>query len=253
MATHLASPETGRLGEFSPPGFFLRLRTFVYHGARILFLPWPRYTFDDLAAIQDTLDGPAFRRAAERMAADPEGTQILRARPEIRGSEIDFDWLESLPPGTLGHEYWRHFATQGMLEAVKAFRLNPPLVVWEADTEYAKKRYRETHDVRHVLLGLGVEGYEEVLLQCFQFSQLPQALSAGIVIGGSLKHGLRDWRWRELWRLLPRAWRAGKRARFLSLVNFEQHWERSLDELRQELGVEPVGDRYPRRTDGQSQ
>jgi ubiquinone biosynthesis protein COQ4 len=224
------------------PTWLQRIRVLLVHGSRILFRRWPDYSFDDLAAIQDTLDGPAFGRAAERMAQDVEGAAILRDRPRLSVSTVDWGYLRSLPTHTLGHCLWHHFTANGLLEEVE---LAPPRWPWPADTEYAKQRYRETHDLRHVLTGLGVSDVEEVLLQSFQFVQLPQVLSLGIVVLGGLKFALVDGQWRRLLRDLPRAVRSARRARFLSNVRFEELWERPLEEVRDELGLEPIGTAYP--------
>lgn len=224
------------------PTWLQRIRVFFVHGSRILFRRWPDYSFDDLAAIQDTLDGPAFTRAAERMARDPEGAAILRDRPRLSVSTVDWDHLRGLPPHTLGHCFWHHFAANDLLEEVE---LAAPQWPWPPETEYAKQRYRETHDLRHVLTGLGVSDVEEVLLQAFQFVQLPQVLSLGIVVLGGLKFALLDGQWRRLLRDLPRAVRSARRARFLSNVRFEELWERPLEEVRAELGLEPIGAAYP--------
>ncbi len=234
-------PETSRIRQ---PSLLFRARTFIYHGARILFLKWPGYTFDDLAAIQDSLDGKAFQNVARRMRADENGAQVMASRPEIGVMNGTPDWsrLSALPVDTLGYNLWHHLYTYGIL---KDLVLGEPIVRWDADTEYAKKRYRETHDIRHVLLGLGLDGYEEVVLQSFQFAQQPQILSAGIVLLGGLKHLIIDRNWRELWHGVPAAWREGKKATFLSNVYYEQLWETPLEELRAQLNIRPVQDLYP--------
>ena len=237
-----ASPGAGSPAAGGGPSLAQRVATFLRHGHRILFRRWPDYSFDDLAAIQDTLDGPAFRRAADRMAADPEGAQLLAERPRLTVAGIDWDRMRALPTDTLGYCLWHHYHANGILEDVT---LAAPRWPWDDETEYAKQRYRDTHDIRHVLVGVGISGPDEVVLQTFQWGQLRQILSVAIVVFGGLKFALFDGAARRLLRDLPRAWRAAKRARFLSLVRFEDHWARPLDELRAELGIEPVGTAYP--------
>ncbi|MCB9795067.1 MAG: hypothetical protein H6741_20390 [Alphaproteobacteria bacterium] len=226
----------------TPPSLLTRLRTAAYHSARILFLPWPRYTFDDLATVQDCLDGPAFREAAERLRQDPEGREILRERPDLGMLTVDWQALSLLPLDSMGYNFWHHFYSNGLLRVVP---LGPPTVRYGADADFLKDRYRATHDLRHVLLGLGVEGYEEIVLQSFQCAQLFQKLSALIVVLGGLKHALVDRRWRELWRGVPEAWRLGRRSRFLLLMPCEAMWETPLEEVRRAYGITPVGPRYP--------
>ncbi|MCA9699373.1 MAG: hypothetical protein KC431_17745, partial [Myxococcales bacterium] len=62
------------------PSLLERARAVLYHSARVLFLHWPEYDFNDLAGLQDNLDGPAFSRAAAQMRADAEGRQLMRDR-----------------------------------------------------------------------------------------------------------------------------------------------------------------------------
>ncbi len=226
----------------SLPTLLLRVRVFAYHGARLLFLKWPDYTFDDLAAMQDTLDGPAFQRAAQKLAQEPEGRRLLEQRPNLGIDTVDWQTLSMLPLDTLGYNVWHHFYSNGLLKHVV---LGPPKMQWGEEAEFAKARYRATHDLRHVMLGLGVEGYEEVVLQTFQCAQLYQNLSALIVLLGGLKHILMDGRWREVFSLAPKAWRVGRQARFLLHMPAEEMWTLSLEQVRADYGIVPVGRRYP--------
>ena len=217
-----------------------RLRILLRHGSRILFNRWPDYTFADLAAIQDSLDGGAFEQVAARMRANANGRRLLIERPVITAETIEA--LRELPAGSLGHSFWHHLASNGILEHPD---LGEPLVRWHDETEYAKTRYRQTHDLRHVLLGVGIDGYEEIILQTFQFAQQPQLLSAGIVLLGGLKHALIDGEWRRLARMIPAAWQSGREAVFLSNVRFEAFWHWPLEDVRRVLGINPVGAEYP--------
>ena len=217
------------------PTIAQRIRIFIRHGSRILFNRWPGYTFADLAAIQDSVDGWAFAQIADRMRDSDTGQQLLQERPQITVASVQA--LQHLPEGTLGHAFWHHMASNDILEIPD---LGTPTLRWDEETEYARDRYRQTHDVRHILLGVGIEGHEEVILQTFQFAQQPQILSAGIVLLGGLKHALIDRQWRTLLRLLPQAWRAGRRAVDLSCVRFESLWHLPLAQVRQALSITPV-------------
>ncbi|MFT4976459.1 MAG: ubiquinone biosynthesis protein COQ4 [Myxococcota bacterium] len=236
------SPEELSSQQTEMPSLVSRVMAFAHHGGRILRHRFPGYTFDDLAACQDALDGPAFQKVARRMWADPTGQRLMEERPRISLTTVDWRALSMMPIESLGYNLWHHFYDNGILHDVP---LGEPIVRWDPETEYAKWRYRETHDIRHVLVGLGVEGYEEVILQTFQCAQQFQVLSAGIVIGGGLKHAIIDHRVLELVRNIPRAWRLGRRTRFLSNVYYEELWETPLEVVRQRLEITPIGDAYP--------
>ncbi len=224
------------------PSWFARAKALVVHGARILFYTYPEYDFDDLAALQDGLDGPSFRNAAELLRADPDGRRLLEERPDLGIHTVDWQALSGLPIDTFGYNVWHHFHTNGIMVDVK---LSPSVVPWDAEAEFAKERYRATHDVRHVILGVGIEGWQEVVLQAFQCAQLFQKLSVMIVVGGGLKHGLIDGRWREILAGVPRAWRVGRRSRFLLHMPCESLWATPLEEVRRDYGITAVGDCYP--------
>lgn len=228
--------------ELVPPSPLGRVVAVFRAAGRLLLHKEAYYDFNDLATIQDGVDGPAFRRAALRMRADPAGARLIEARTELNLRTVDWYRLSQLPLETLGYNLWHHFRSNDLFHEIV---LGPPIIRWDPDTEYAKYRYRMTHDFRHVMLGLGTEPYEEVLVQTFQYAQLPQKLSMLIVLFGSIKHALLDRRGSELRAGLPRAWRSGRRARFLSNTPFEELLELPLDEVRRRWGVEAVGAEYP--------
>lgn len=224
------------------PSLTTRARVCLRAMGRILRHRWPDYDFNDLAAVQDTLDGPAFARAARMMAKDPDGRALLAARPALGVHNTDWEALRHLPTESFGYNIWHHFHDNGFMGG---FELEPPLVTFGPDAEFAKDRYRATHDVRHVLTGVGVEGYEEVVLQTFQCAQLPQILSVLIMVFGGIKHALIDGQGRALLRAMPRAWRAGRRARFLLHMPVEQLFALPLAEVRRMYRLDPVGEAYP--------
>lgn len=224
------------------PGVVTRVRIALPHMAKVLFLRWPGYDFNDLAAIQDCLDGPAFQRAADRIAAHPDGQRLLAERPDLGIKTVDWDHLSRLPIDTFGYNIWHHFyANDIMID----WELDPPHVTFSDEAEYAKSRYRATHDVRHVLMGCGVEGFEEVVLLTFQHAQLRQKLAALISLFGGFKHMIIDGKWREIWTGWRRAWRIGHETPFLLTMPIEELYEVPLDEVRRRYGIEAIRSVYP--------
>ncbi|MDG1481301.1 MAG: Coq4 family protein [Myxococcota bacterium] len=221
-------------------------RTTAFFGAcyRILFLRWPSYSFDDLVIIQDSLDEPAFQRAARKMREDTHGLKLMGDRVELGLRTVDWKHLSQLPIDSLGYNTWHHFYANDLFEEIV---LSPSILLSDPETEYAKHRYRSTHDLRHVLTGLGVEGFEEVILQSFQYAQLPQKFSALIVCFGGLKHALLDGHWWELFVGIPRAWRVGRAVPFLSNTPYESLWEVPLEAVRAQYGIHALGSAYPVR------
>ena len=223
-----------------PPSLFYRLRLLLKHSLRIAFLPWPKYTFNDLAVAQDAIDGMRFQSMAQLLSQSKEGHLLLTQKPLLSITNIDWEYLSTLPQNTFGYAVWRHFTDNNILE-------EPDLGVspldWGPEAEYVKQRYRQTHDFRHVLLGLGISGKEEVLLNIYQASQFFLLLNALIGLFGLLKHGWH--RPAHTCRSTIKAFREGKKSLFLMRLSYEDLWEKDLGQLRTELNLSPVGTLYP--------
>ena len=213
-----------------------RFYLMVKHCARIAFLPWPKYTFHDLATAQDTIDGRRFQRMSEQLSRTQSGQKLLTQKPKLSVSSINWTYLSQLPEHTFGHAVWLHFSTHNLFEEPD---LGVPQINWGPDAEYIKDRYRQTHDFRHVLLGLGITGKEEVLLNIFQASQFFLLLNALIGFFGLLKHG-----WHHPIHTLRSAIKAikiGRNSQFTMELPYEELWDQDLNELRKKLNIVPIG------------
>ena len=234
--THTAALRSSRSSQLR------RIWLVLKHASRVAFLPWPRYTFHDLATIQDAVDGPRFEQMAARMSLREEGLRILDEQPELSMETMDWRYLSSLPTDTFGYSVWHHFYSHDLIENVD---LGQSIFDWGECPEFVKARFRKTHDFRHVLFGLGIEGRDEVLVNVAQLSQDPLILSMMISLIGGVKHAAP----RPLLLLIGmrRAWRAGRKAEYLPSVLFEDYWEWPLRDLRAHLQVMPIGEAYPPR------
>jgi len=171
---------------------------------------------------------------ATTLATNPEAQLLLVEKPRLAKDAVDYDALRRLPADTLGGAYVRH---------LDRFGLDPDLLAdpfghWsgarydDPDTAYLHERYRQTHDLWHALTGLGTEGYEEVLIHAFTWGQLRLPYSVLIVTFGTVKHILAERRWGVLRRGLRDAWDAGREARSLLLVRWEDRWQLPLADIR---------------------
>jgi len=171
---------------------------------------------------------------ASTIATNPEAQSLLVDKPRLAKDAVDYAALRALPPDTLGGAYVRH---------IDRFGLDPDLLAdpfghWsgtryaDPDTAYLHERYRQTHDLWHALTGLGTAGHEEVLIHAFTWGQLRLPYSILIVSFGTLKHILFERRWDVLRRGLRDAWDAGREARSLLLVRWEDRWQMPLAEVR---------------------
>ncbi|GAA5973071.1 hypothetical protein JCM11641_000398 [Rhodosporidiobolus odoratus] len=195
---------------------------------------------DMIATLSETLfPHSALVRLHSQMRSTPSGRAILRQRPRITEQSVDVDRLAQLPPGTFGRAYadWlkRNKVTPDTRDPVR-YIPNPTHA-------YLLQRYRESHDLYHVLLSFGVSLPAELVVKWFESSNLSLPMTQLSSLFGPLRMSDSGERSR-LWETYgPWALRAGARADCLIGVYWEREWETPIEELRERLGVEkaPVG------------
>jgi ubiquinone biosynthesis protein COQ4 len=180
---------------------------------------------------------PRYRRLLVEMAGTPEGRRLMAERPELASDRVDYDHLRTLPHDTLGGAYAHHLDAHNLSADYQAAATRH---VDDPDMAYLMRRFRQTHDVWHTLLGMGVEGHEEVLIHWFTFGQLRLPVSALIMLFGSMKHLVLERRWNAIRHSMMEAYRAGRDAAPLMQVYWEDLWERPLDEVRRTYNVKPI-------------
>ncbi|PIO72833.1 coenzyme Q biosynthesis protein Coq4 [Teladorsagia circumcincta] len=101
---------------------------------------------------------------------------------------------------------------------------------------YVLQRYRETHDFNHVLLEMPTHMLGEVTVKYFEGIQfgLPMCITAGVFGAARLRTKHRH---QFLTRNLPWIVEQAQRARFFLAVDWENHWEETIPELQERLGV----------------
>ena len=172
-----------------------------------------------------------FPQFLTRIVSSEEGERLLRDRPALDSTSVDWDALRKLPADTLGGAYARYLDENGLDPDL--FQAPPGLPETIA---YIAKRTRQTHDIWHVLTGYRPDVAGEVALQAFTFSQTRMASAGLIALFGSLRFAPKA----------PRALlmtvdglRRGRRAAFLTTVRWEDLWEEKLDDVRRRFGIEP--------------
>lgn len=190
------------------------------------------------------LDAEAYSAMVRELRKSAEGRALLDARPTLQGPDLDLAALEALPEGTLGHEFARYFRDNKISPFVSSFEI-------DCDEAYLSKRYRETHDLFHVITGYATHVVGEMELQAFVFGNLRLPSTAFIVFFSSLYRlkslGLREWR--EYSQRLRGAYYRGSRSRMLMTVPFETMWDRPAAEVSRALLAPPM-DTLPDVTTG---
>lgn len=191
----------------------------------------------DIHLVADITSRDRFAALLARERGRGEEPEVMQARPEIDEAYVDFEALRRLGPSTLGGAYVRHL-DDNRLEVYTD--PTSDRFVDDPDVRYLIHRYRQTHDVWHVLVGLGTQGHEEVLVHAFTFGLLGLPVSALIVVFGTLKHIVLERRWRTLRKGLWAAYRSGRDAAPLLMVQWERHWAEPLPDVRARYGIAPV-------------
>lgn len=187
--------------------------------------------------VEEITGRPRYRALLRDFAETPEGRRLMAERPELSSEHIDYDLLRRLPADTLGGAYARHLDDNSLSADYQAAATHH---VDDPDMAYLMRRFRQTHDVWHALLGIGVTGHEEVLIHWFSYGQLRLPVSVLVMLFGSMKHLLLEKRWTALRESTREAYRAGRDAAPLLPVYWEDLWEAPLERVRQTYGVRPL-------------
>lgn len=191
----------------------------------------------EIHRVEEITGRPRYRRLMAEMKSTPEGRRLLAERPELSSDHVDYDRLRTLPASTLGGAYVRHLDDNGLSADYQAAATRH---VDDPEMAYLMRRFRQTHDVWHALMGIGITGHEEVLTHWFSYGQLQLPVSALIMVFGTMKHMLLERRWDALKHSLMEAYRSGRDAAPLISVCWEDLWEQPLDEVRARYNVQPL-------------
>ncbi|KAF7857044.1 uncharacterized protein EAF02_011277 [Botrytis sinoallii] len=203
------------------------------------------YRADLIAACGEATATPYFiYRLRDAMLSSPTGRRILRDRPRISSKTLSMPRLRALPPNTVGRCYAEWLDREGVSPDTR----DSVKYIDDEECAYVMQRYRECHDFYHAITGLPIVREGEVALKAFEFANtlLPMTgLSMFAVM--SLKPAERR---RFFTIYAPWAFANGLKAEEVINVYWEEQLERSVEELREELGIEkPLDLRDIRRTE----
>ena len=178
----------------------------------------------------------ATQLAIEYTKTLPGVAQIVSER--YLATPPDMPALAQLPPGSLGHCFAEHIRNTGF--DPNYYR---PLPITD-DANYILTRLRQTHDLWHLVTGLGSDVKGELGLQAFCLAQIRIPLPILLIAGGLLRTLLTVPE--ELGDTLEQVaigYRMGAKAQPLLAQKWEAGWDKPLSQWREELGITIV-DRY---------
>lgn len=172
-----------------------------------------------------SLDSETFARHVASLAETERGRALLAARPSLSASALDLEALRAMPEGTLGHALARYYADRGIAPFESPYEVRN-------DVDYIVKRYRETHDLVHVLTGYGTDALGEMEVQAFALGNLGLRTSALILTFAALlqPHGLPPMR--TYLAKLERAFQRGRLSQSVLVHDYERYWGLSVEDAR---------------------
>lgn len=113
------------------------------------------------------------------MLNDEEGILILKEKPLLIRQEVNFNELKKLPKNTLGYKYMEFLETC----KVHAHDREVSHFFTDVNESYILTRYRQIHDIGHVVYNLNISVESEAALKVIEFIQtkLPITLLALLV------------------------------------------------------------------------
>ncbi len=194
---------------------------------------------DTTAAIRVivALSGNSGRRHYRRFRRSASGMQILQEKRDLYALLTDRDRLKAMRPSSLGRMIidWferENISTQGLTQASEAARGGVDPATSE-DEQIYYSRLRNLHDVFHVLAGYDRDLRGESAVLAFTIAQNYNRGIAYLVWNALRAEG-----WNSPGgKLIREGYRRGRRAKQLLSQDWEELFERPIDQVREELGV----------------
>lgn len=192
---------------------------------------------DMVAIVGEAFGEPSLKRMHDAMMACEEGRHVLLEKPRIQGSG-DIAYLRGLPSNTFGNAYIRWMDLHGYDPSARS----AVRYVCDKDHAYVMQRYREVHDLWHVLVGFPTSVLAEIGQKWLELLQtgLPMCFLSSVV--GPLRLST-DERIQLMRFYIP--WAAACHSAItrtgvpLIARYYEDYFEQDIDEVRATLGIIP--------------
>jgi ubiquinone biosynthesis protein COQ4 len=190
--------------------------------------------------IEDSLrDSHLMVKCLEAVRKDPDSARLLAER--YMGEEFDLKKMLKMPRNSLGWTYAR---------VLSAMNYNPQFYrirEIHSDIDYVTHRIRKTHDLHHIVTGFSFDDFGEMGVISVTVGQIGYPAFILIDMLGSLidylvdtKTDVIDDRLEYNFDLISEGIRIARQSKPLFAVKWEEGLERSLDEWRDELNIQPL-------------
>ena len=185
----------------------------------------------------------------DHLKKDPASSIIIEEG--YMGPEYDLDGMLGLPPDTLGYTYAKLMSTKKLHPHFYRDRSNV-----DSETDYVTMRVRKTHDMYHIVSGFDMQigeigtialnvaqyGYPSFMLTelvaltlaCFPMLNEKEGKTESTSTNGFLSNLVFD--------TLSLGIKMGRQSKPLFAVKFEEMYEKSLNDVRNNLNIVPVNE-----------
>lgn len=208
-----------------------------------------RDILDEIFLIIRSLNGPEVDRLIEGALEDPSARKVLDQRKSMLSVLGDWDLLESLPKGSLGHDlldYFRRFGISNM-QMAGASEEAMSGGFGSSDEEFLSLRVRDLHDLWHVLTGYPPDRLGENALLAFTYSNTGIrgfGVFAVLQMGVRFAKNLLLLETPDSIRIIQDAFRRGRQTPPLLMAEWEKLIALPTSEVRRILSVAPSGQEY---------
>lgn len=166
------------------------------------------------------------RDLRDAMLSTESGRKILKERPLMNSSTLDPKWLETLPENTLGYQYFK-FTQDGDERA-------PVKLIQDEELAYVFLRYRQIHDIVHILTKSKIDLAGELPVKAFEFGNTGLPMT-GLACFAYFKLSPK----RKAKTHMVDSFLNGLQATPFITVRWEDWMEKDVDWIRKELKVLP--------------
>lgn len=192
--------------------------------------------------IIEALNGKSAYRDFEKFMATPAGQAEFAKRTYLPPILDDHAPLHDLPEGSVGRTYVEFMEREGLSAAglVAESEKRPGVLrAHDDDLLWYGNRLRDTHDMFHILTGYGRDALGEATLLGFTHSQHGGLGISFICFMGGRQIAKRAPKEADIPAVIKEGRRNGKLARRLIEQDIEALLPRPLDEVREELNINP--------------
>eukprot|EP00924_Labyrinthula_sp_SR-Ha-C_P001581 maker-scaffold_18-snap-gene-2.64-mRNA-1 protein AED:0.00 eAED:0.00 QI:16/1/1/1/1/1/2/651/275 len=173
----------------------------------------------------------------KNMSRHLTGSRLLREKPSLKLDAEKISQLSELPNCSFGRSVYDIMNCHGLTLGDRA----PVENLEDPELAYVMQRYRETHDLLHIILGIPFSVSGEVALKWFEFKQtgLPMTFLASLFGQTKVEKTKSNPLFGESCYYNNYALQQGSNSDLFLNIYFEECWNMDMQELRKEMGVVP--------------